>query len=250
MHWILIRGLQREQGHFGDFGRDFAAAFPDATVSYLDLPGAGENHRGRAPFSVRKMVEMLRAQSSERGLQKPYLLGLSLGGMVAAEWAHRYPDELSGIVLINTSFGGYSPPWHRFSSLAMKTAMKLMRERDVLVRERHMTALGSNRPELLESTAARWAGIARARPVSRSNALRQLFAAATYRPTRRPPSVPHLLVVARGDRICDPRCTDAIAEVWGSRVAAHPSGGHDLTLDDAPWVVGEISAWLEAIKVR
>ena len=251
MDWILIRGLQREAGHFGDFGPAFEAAIRGARVHYLDLPGNGENFRVRTPLSVAAMTDRLRAQARERGLLgRPHLLALSLGGMVACDWALRFPDELAGMVLVNTSFGGYSPPWRRFQLGAIPTTIAVSRERDPHARERRLMPLASSRTEVHEAATARWAGIARARPVSRGNALRQIIAAARFRPPRRRPSVPHLLLVGEQDRVCDPRCSRAIAAAWGGPIEIHPDAGHDLTLDAAPWMLEKITAWLAGEKTR
>ena len=37
---------------------------------------------------------------------------MSLGGMVAVDWARRHPDELAACVLVNTSLRPFSP-WYR-----------------------------------------------------------------------------------------------------------------------------------------
>src|SRR5688572_21402823 len=240
MDWIFIRGLVREAAHWGEFGQDFAAALAGARVHYLDIPGNGARHLERTPPSVPAMTDHLRAEARARGLERPHLLALSLGGMVAADWAHRYADELSGIVLVNTSFGGFSAPLERFRVGALRTTLRAQRERDLYHRELHLLRITSNRDELHQATAARWAGIARARPVSPSNAARQVLAAARFRPPRVRPSVPHLLLVGGGDQLCAPACSRVIAEAWGGPIEIHPTAGHDLSLDAGPWMIEKI----------
>jgi len=245
MDWIFIRGLQREAAHFGDFGPMFEQAIPGARVHFVDLPGNGTNHRVRTPLSVPAMTERVRAEVRERGFHRPYVLALSLGGMVTCDWAQRHPEELSGIVLVNTSFGGYSPMWHRFSPGAIPITVAVARERDLLRRELTLMPLASNRREVYAVTAARWAGIARVRPVSKMSSFRQLVAAARYRALPHAPRLPHLILVGEGDRLVAPSCSRSIARAWGSPIAAHPSAGHDLTLDAGPWMLEQISAWLK-----
>jgi pimeloyl-ACP methyl ester carboxylesterase len=246
MDWIFIRGLVREAAHWGEFGRDFEAAFAGARVHYLDIPGNGELHLERTPVSVPGMSERLRAEARARGIERPHLLALSLGGMVACDWAHRHPQELAGIVLVNTSFGGFSAPLERLRVAALRTLMRAQREADLYHRELQLLRITSNRSELHQATAARWAGIARARPVSRANAARQMLAGARFRPPRTRPSVPHLLLVGGGDQLCAPDCSRAIADSWGGPIEIHPTAGHDLSLDAGPWMIEKISAWLEA----
>jgi hypothetical protein len=37
-----------------------------------------------------------------------------------------------------------------------------------------------------------------------------------------------------------------LAQRWGSALALHPQAGHDLPLDDAPWLVERVADWLQA----
>lgn len=247
--WIFIRGLQREAAHFGDFGTDFEAAIPGAKVHFVDLPGNGVHHRVRTPLSVTAMMERVRAEVRERGIHRPHVLALSLGGMVTCDWAQRHPEELSGIVLVNTSFGGYSPMWHRFRPGAIPITLAVASERDPVRRELKLLPLASNRSEVYTATAARWAGVARVRPVSKMSSLRQLFAAARFSAQPHAPRVPHLILVGEGDRLVQSSCSHRIAAAWGSPISAHPSAGHDLTLDAGPWMIEQISAWLKALPV-
>ncbi|MEI6473549.1 MAG: hypothetical protein WCO20_12995, partial [Holophagaceae bacterium] len=57
--------------------------------------------------------------------------------------------------------------------------------------------------------------------------------------------VPTLLLLGAGDRLVDPQCSRKIAARWGCALAVHPWAGHDLTLDDTPWVADRVRDWLE-----
>ena len=112
--WILLRGLTREAAHWGAFGERFAQAVPGDQVLALDLPGNGEFHGLVSPLSVQGMVQACRAELAQRAVAPPYhLLAMSLGAMVATEWARVAPHEVAGCVLINTSLRPFSPFWHR-----------------------------------------------------------------------------------------------------------------------------------------
>ena len=109
-HWILLRGLAREQAHWGSFVGDLAHALPQDDVTALDLPGNGLLHRQPSPGSVPALVQACRRMLAKRGVAPPYhLLAMSLGAMVATEWAHAAPAEVAGCVLINTSLRPFSP---------------------------------------------------------------------------------------------------------------------------------------------
>ncbi|KAI1691128.1 zinc carboxypeptidase domain-containing protein [Ditylenchus destructor] len=116
--WVLLRGLTRESAHWGDFPARLLRALriqqPRARLELLDLPGNGDKHRQSSPTHVEDMMEDCRAELRRRGVPPPYqLLAMSLGAMVASEWAARYPGELSAIVLINTSLRPFSAFFRR-----------------------------------------------------------------------------------------------------------------------------------------
>jgi pimeloyl-[acyl-carrier protein] methyl ester esterase len=244
--WFLLRGLVRESAHWGAFLPAFRAAFPDDQVHCLEIPGNGPLHRAVTPLSVRAMVEEVRAQARALapGAPPARVLALSLGGMITHEWAQRHPQELSEIVLGNTSFGGYSAPYERLAHTAVVPLLRSTLARSFEERERLILGMTSSRKELHAALSVEWAQIDRLRPVARVNALRQLVAAVRYRPVRTPPSVPHLILCGLGDRFVDPACSRAIHRVWNAPYRAHPTAGHDLTLDAGDWVIAQIRGWL------
>ena len=109
-----------------------ARALPGAAIVTPDLPGNGERHAMDSPTRVAEMVEFCREDLSARGIAPPYrLLALSLGGMVAVEWAHRYPQEIARCVLINTSMRPYSPfyrrlRWQNYGALLRQLLTELL----------------------------------------------------------------------------------------------------------------------------
>ena len=235
---VLLRGLMRECRHWGDFGarQQQALGIPLATP---DLAGNGQRWRERSPANVAAMVDDLRLQLGPA--QPPYLLvALSLGGMVALEWARLYPDEVAGIVLINSSARPLSSLWQR---LRPRSWLSLLTQglQVAAKREPGIWQLTSNRtvdPETIRHWQ-QWAGEC---PVSASNGIRQLWAASQYR-LLLPPTVPMLVLTSRGDRLVDWRCSNALATRCGAALQVHPEAGHDLPLDDSNWCVAHIADW-------
>lgn len=248
--WILLRGLMREQRHWGAFPAQLAQALPDAAIVTPDLPGNGQRHAQTSACSVAAMVEACRQDLQARGLRPPYrLLALSLGGMAAVEWASRYPHEVAACVLINSSMRPYSRFHQRLRWRNYPAIVKLMllggaqRQEELILRLTSRDAAAHRRAGLLQ----RWLDWQRDSPVTRANALRQLWAAARYRgPAARPP-VPLLILSGAGDRLVDPSCSRRLAQAWSAPHLVHPDGGHDLPLDAGPWVAQAVADWQAAL---
>lgn len=105
-------------GAFGS-AADFAVSImPQTAKSYpsiaIDRPGHGYSARrpmpdtDSGPMTPDRQARALRAGLQALGVtEKPILVGFSLGGAVALAWALDFPDEIAGLLLINTA----SHPW-------------------------------------------------------------------------------------------------------------------------------------------
>ncbi|WP_219117641.1 alpha/beta fold hydrolase [Janthinobacterium sp. UMAB-56] len=244
--WILLRGLMREQRHWGDFPASLASALPGASIITPDLPGNGTRHAQDSATRVAAMVESCRADLLARGIAPPYhLLALSLGGMVAVEWASRYPQEIASCVLINTSMRPYNPFYRRLRWQNYGALLRQLLLGDALSQEALILRLTSRRhaggnPALL----ADWLSYQRQYPVSRRNALRQLLSAARYRAPASRPAMPVLVMAGAQDQLVDHRCSQQLARAWQADCLIHRDAGHDLPLDEGAWVAHSVARWL------
>lgn len=248
MTWVLLRGLIREARHWEDFPDLWRRRIAPEPVWTPDLPGNGTLSHLRSPASVAGMAEELRRRLREQGAPPPYrLVSLSLGAMVTVSWMSRWPDEIASAALINTSVGRFSPPWRRLRPAVYGRLIgDVLLARDPVEREFTILKLTSNlrEREELRHLAARWADYGRERPVGRLNTLRQLWAALRFRaPEAVPASVPVLVVSGGGDRLVDPRCSQALAAGWGLPLVRHPRAGHDLPLDAPEWLAQRLLEW-------
>lgn len=244
--WVLLRGLSREARHWGNFPGTLQAALAGARVVTPDLPGFGARRDVCSPARIGAIMESVREELRSRGEASSVgLVGLSLGAMVATEWASRHPGEIAACVLVNTSLAAFSP-FHRrlrprsYLRLA-KVALSGLSDRE---KESAILALTSNAGDPDGRIVEAWTAIRRDSPVSRAGTLRQLLAAARYRGGATAPPVPALVLASAGDRLVDPECSRVIAGRWKAELALHPTAGHDLPLDDGEWVAGRIRDWL------
>ncbi|HKX42240.1 MAG TPA: alpha/beta hydrolase, partial [Burkholderiaceae bacterium] len=222
--WVLLRGLTREQRHWGRFVAVLQAAEPAARIVTLDLPGNGVLHRERSPTRVEAMAEHCRQALQARGVAPPYrVLAMSLGAMVATALAMQRPQDIATLVLINTSLRPFSRWYRRLRPRNLVALLRLALTRpDAPARERTILGLTSNAPSHERDLLQHWAAYRREFPVSAANALRQLWAAARFHAPRARPCEPVLLLASARDGLVDSRCSMALARAWGCALAIHP----------------------------
>lgn len=245
--WVLLRGLMREERHWGEFPALFQKAFPEQRVVTLDWAGNGRLHDETSARSVAEMAEYCRMQLKQLGHAPPYaVLALSLGAMVAVEWGRRHPEEVDRLVLINTSLAPYNPFYHRLRPKNYPALIRSLFFGSAMQREKLILRLTSTRQRSVQQRdelLQQWISYAEEYPVTRANVLRQFRAAMTFRAAPSSPSVPVLLLAGQHDRLVNMKCSTALADRWGCEIRLHPTAGHDLPLDDAAWVVQQAHAW-------
>jgi pimeloyl-ACP methyl ester carboxylesterase len=245
--WIFLRGLTREHRHWGDFVEQFQAEVTGSRVVALDLPGNGSLYQESSPLCVHQMVRHCRRQLIALGIKPPYhLLAMSLGAMVAVDWSSRYPQEIAAKVLINTSMRPFSPFFQRLRPANYGALLKLaFSGASAQASERTVLRITSNLAIDTNKILPYWTSLRRECPVSRANALRQLVAAAGFRAPKTRPLASTLVLASEQDRLVNVECSKALATHWQCALRVHASAGHDLTLDDGPWVAAQVRAWLE-----
>jgi pimeloyl-ACP methyl ester carboxylesterase len=258
MNLVLIRGLTRESRHWGDIAgaegllaRQLRQLQPgiDWQVLSLDLPGNGRFSAMQSPASVAATVELARAQLLAIGAAPPYvLIGMSLGGMVATDWAQRYPQEARRLILINSSMRPFNGPLRRlrprnWPSLLRLAAVWTHPAQSARI-ERQIHALTCRRTDSLDADVNAWVRIREDQPVSASNALRQLWAAICFRCADLPPACRTLLLSGAHDGLVHPDCSVRLATLWRAGHYQHPTAGHDLPHDDPGWLSARIAGWL------
>ena len=72
----------------------------------------------------------------------------------------------------------------------------------------------------------------------------QLVAAARFHALPAPPAAPTLILASRKDRLVSVECSKSLAGQWQCPLRLHASAGHDLPLDDGPWVATQVRDWM------
>jgi pimeloyl-ACP methyl ester carboxylesterase len=75
------------------------------TVVAWDAPGAGGSSDPREPFTTAHYAQCLAAFLNSIGVERPHVLGLSWGGILAQEFFRLFPERIRSLVLADTYAG-------------------------------------------------------------------------------------------------------------------------------------------------
>ncbi|SNY53926.1 Pimeloyl-ACP methyl ester carboxylesterase [Arsukibacterium tuosuense] len=240
---LLLRGLTREQRHWGDFRPMLAEKLANPLLS-LDFAGTGELYQQASPCSISALRQSVRGQLQQQPAfnGKVHLVALSLGGMLAADWALTYPAEVASLTLINSSARPLAPfyqrlRWQNYPALVSLLLLSAsQREQRIL---QLTTVRAYQNPEIV----TQWQNWQQQRPVSGANALRQLLAASRFRLTAKP-GCPALILSSNGDKLVNPECSVALATFLQASHRQHSWAGHDIALDDPLWLAEQIAQFI------
>ena len=94
---VLVHGTRFDAREW----RGYDELVPDADLVAVELPGHGA--RAGEPYSAEAAVAVVEEAVRRAGPRPVVLAGHSLGGYVAAAYAHRHPGTLAGLVLIGAT---------------------------------------------------------------------------------------------------------------------------------------------------
>jgi len=236
---VLLRGLAREQAHWGDFPAALARQ-TERVVWCQDLPGMGQYHREQSPADMARLAELMLPRLRRQHAGPWHLVAMSLGAMLAVQLAALAPTQVSSLVLINTSAGALTPfyqrlRWQQYPKV-LGAFVAPLQQREQLILQMTSTLLQQRQRQQQLAVALQ---IARQRPVLRSNVLKQLWAASHFQLPARP-LCPILLLSGGADQLVDPICTERLAEYWQVPHQQHRQAGHDLVLDAPDWLLAQL----------
>jgi len=98
---ILINGI----GAAIEMWQPFIDELDDRELVCLDLPGCGRSPTPLLPMRMPQIAALITDVMDSLGLQRADILGVSFGGVVALELAHRFPERIRRLVLVSTTPG-------------------------------------------------------------------------------------------------------------------------------------------------
>lgn len=220
---VMIHGLTLHSGVFREQTPEFAREF--RTVLF-DNRGAGRTDKPDEPYSMRQLAADTAALLNVLQIRRAAVLGISMGGMIAQEFALNYPERLSCLVLACTHFGGKSAiesaPEIRAAMAAGAAATPEQRQLQLKAAFSDETIAG--RPDVIEKVNE----IRTTYPMPPFALTRRMQALAGHDTAERLKTieVPTLVMTGREDRLVPPANAQMIAERIPGAVLKELPGGH------------------------
>lgn len=98
---VLLHGWCCDGRFFAPLAESFAQS--GRMCLSLDLRGHGESAKPRQTYSIAAFADDVAALCRQLGLERPLLIGHSMGGIVAYDAVRRYPDLASGLVMLDSA---------------------------------------------------------------------------------------------------------------------------------------------------
>lgn len=246
-YYFFIRGLIRSQFHWHQFPTRFNQATQrldsNSRSVFLDIPGNGHRFKQATPFSIKEMAVDINTQIQQFLVANPtdsssklHIVGISMGGMIAAELAVNTNIKFASIHIINSSFANLSPFWQRMRLPAVMNLLPNLWQAEK--RESSILKWTSNKP-LPADLAPKWVEEAHRHPLTLRNAFAQLWAASHHFVGNKP-GMDSFVYCCQADRLVSWKCSDKLAKHWQVSLDCEPEAGHDLPLDNPDWLAERI----------
>jgi 3-oxoadipate enol-lactonase len=207
-------------------------------VIVFDNRGMGRSDVPRGPYPIGRMARDAYAVLQAAGVEAAHVLGASMGGMIAQEFALRFPQCLRRLVLACTTHGGFFSKWPDFGrrprGIRWSRADRLERERALIPLLYGDTTPRERIEEDLQiRLRCRWCY---------QGFLSQLAGILVWSSYRRLPRInaPTLVLHGEQDRLVPPQNGRVIAaRIPGAQFRLVPHAGHML-MTDQPELSSEI----------
>jgi pimeloyl-ACP methyl ester carboxylesterase len=213
----------------------------------FDNRGVGRSDTPRGPYSMCQMAEDARAVLDAAGVESAYVMGASMGGMIAQELYFRHPDRVRALLLGCSGPSGLRSSLPEFRRVrAMRLAGRITREEREWLVVPMLYADDTPRDRIAEDIQVRLQ-----HKLRRSGVLSQLAAIVTWSSYSRLPliRVPTLVLHGDQDYVVPLRNGRLLAErIPGAELVVVPGAGHVMTTDAPEFVEQETLRFLEKLS--
>ncbi|MGH9801013.1 MAG: alpha/beta fold hydrolase, partial [Blastocatellia bacterium] len=223
------------------------ALSPHFQTITFDNRGVGESDQPEEAFSLGDIADDAAALLDKLGIASAYVFGISMGGMIAQEFALRHPHRVRKLALGCTHCGikrcRPSPAWvtEIFKSLPGKPREQVVRECTPINYSPHTQ---QHRPELIESLVPLFVDN-RQRLHGYTNQINAIWAFDAF--DRLPQlTVPTLVMTGTDDVLVPPGNSKIIAErIPNARLVEFTEAGHLFFIEKADDVNRELLAFFQ-----
>jgi 3-oxoadipate enol-lactonase len=244
---LLLTGLgaKRYSWHhqLDEFGRTYR------TIA-LDHRDISDSDPFEETYTIADLADDAAAALCALGVQRAHVIGISLGGFVALQFALRHPDNLEKLVLVSTSAGGatHVQPSQEIAALLAPGSREHI-DPGELAKRNYSIITGPGYAESHPQEIDNFAEIARYRPVHRAAYMRQLQAAMSQDATQQLESIkaPTLVIHGDADPLVPPANGDYLAKhIPGARHIVYHNVGHIPIVENYEQFNRDVLAFLES----
>ncbi|MDZ7266573.1 MAG: alpha/beta hydrolase [candidate division KSB1 bacterium] len=217
----------------------------DFTVVAYDNRGVGKSGMPPGPYSIRMMADDLAGLLDSLRIARAHILGISMGGFIAQDFALRYPARVDRLVLVATSAGG---PDH-VPMAPEVLAQMLATEGEPRELTRRKLALAYSEAFMQSEVVEHLIDLRLREPQPRAAYLAQAAAGATFNLSGQVHLIqaPCLIMAATGDRLVPVANAYNLAKkIPNSRLKIFEGLGHQFFVEEAPAFNRAVKEFLQA----
>ena len=231
-HVVLLQGLGLSSTFWFDLPRRLTveAARP-CRVVVIDNRGVGRSDRPWGPYRMGQLADDVAAVLDAAGVARAFVIGISLGGMIAQHVTLRHPGRVSGLGLLATTpgflHGEFPDPATLWALLRLPLARDQRAVARILLSKKHL-------PQARQ-LLAQWPAAMRAEPVLPRVFFAQVAAAAGHAAGFRLGSIrcPTVIVAGAEDDVIPPENSRVLARrIRGAVLEILPDVGHAIPAVD------------------
>ena len=244
---LLLTGLgAKRYGWYyqlDEFGRSYR------TIA-LDHRDISDSDPYEEPYTTADLADDAAVALRALGVERAHIMGISLGGFVALQFAIRHPDQLDKLVLIATSAGGatHVQPAPEIAALLAPGSRESI-EPGELAKRNYGAITGPGFAENYPQEMDNFAAIARYRPVQRAAYVRQLQAGMGHDATLQLEHIqaPTLVIHGDADPLVPPGNGDYLAKhIRGAKHIVYHNVGHIPIVENPDQFNSDALAFLES----
>ena len=225
---LLVMGLGVTLEGWSRLGPPLAERY--RTILF-DNRGTGRSSVPPGPYTIETMAADAAAVLDAAGIERSHVFGISMGGMIAQEFALTWPDRVASLILGCTAPGGRDAvPADREVVAALGARQTLTREQAMWAMAPYIYDASTPRVQIEEDFARRLSS-----PVSAEGYFAQLAGIRAWRGTlSRLPSItaPTLVLQGESDRLVPPENGRIVAAaIPGARLVMLPHASHIFPTD-------------------